>query len=216
MSDHNHNDMAEIYSKLGRAIASVGAVAKTATVSTGKYDYKHATLNDVLDVCQAALSAQGLTLAMPLNTRDELVFVDMLIIETLSGNYLHFPGLGTPVNRDPQANGSAITYAKRYALVSMFCLHVEDDDGAQAGRAARNPMRRTEAEGIIRDELAKLDKGEQKEFANDFQEEFHSTLTNLPEHRHGEALTFWKFWQDDKPADPDLKPNTDEPEGVEE
>ena len=211
MTDHAHDPqpLAQIYSKLGRAIASVGKVAKTAEVKTGKYDYKHATLNDVLDVVQEALTSQGLTLAMPLNTRDELVFVDMLIIETLSGNYLHFPGLGTPVNRDPQANGSAITYAKRYALVSLFCLHVEDDDGHQAGRSVRDPQNRTAAETQIRQGLATLTREERAQFAEDFKTEFNCTLTQMAESRHGEALGFWKFWKDDKPADPELRPNSD-------
>jgi hypothetical protein len=216
MTDHAHTDpMTAMYAKLGQAIASVGTVAKTAEVKTGKYDYKHATLNDVLDVVQEALTAQGLTLAMPLNTRDELVFVDILIIEIATGNYLHFPGLGTPVNRDPQANGSAITYAKRYALVSMFSLHVEDDDGQQAGRSVRDPQNRTAAESQIRQGLATLTREERAEFAEDFKTEFNCTLTQMAESRHGEALGFWKFWKDDKWADPELRLKTDEPVEVE-
>ena len=33
---------------------------------------------------------------------------------------------------DPQAQGSAITYARRYGLMSLLCLSAEDDDGESA------------------------------------------------------------------------------------
>ena len=42
--------------------------------------------------------------------------------------------------------------------------------------------------------MAGMQDDEKHEFAAAFKEEFHSTLTTLPEGRHGDALRFAKFW----------------------
>jgi hypothetical protein len=99
-----------------------------------------------------------------------------------------------PVKGEPQALGSALTYLRRYALTTLFALNVEDDDGAQAQRAAVAPTHRTPAEGEIREMMTGLTADGLADFAADFKEEFGSTLSALPESRHGEALKFTKFW----------------------
>jgi hypothetical protein len=90
--------------------------------------------------------------------------------------------------------GSAVSYGRRYALTSLFALKVEDDDGGMAHRAVARPGERTVAEKEVRAIVAKLDKDAAAAFQSEFMEEFGSTLTNLPESRHGEALAFAKLW----------------------
>ena len=41
--------------------------------------------------------------------------------------------------QDPQAYGSAITYARRYGLAAIVCLATEDDDGEAATRPVTAP-----------------------------------------------------------------------------
>jgi hypothetical protein len=54
-----------------------------------------------------------------------------------SGQWLegHYPI--RPMKEDPQAHGSAITYARRYSLAAMVCVSAEDDDDGNlaAGRS---------------------------------------------------------------------------------
>ena len=46
-----------------------------------------------------------------------------------------------PVKQDPQSYGSALTYARRYALMSLVGIAPEDDDGHAASQApAEEPM----------------------------------------------------------------------------
>jgi len=48
--------------------------------------------------------------------------------------------MALPDNIDPQKNGSAITYFRRYCLQSLLGLRAEDDDGNSAsGNAVRKP-----------------------------------------------------------------------------
>ena len=62
-------------------------------------------------------------LTMRLNTTIYHVKTNERISESMS----------MPITKaDPQGAGSAITYMRRYALVSMLCLNVDDDDGNAA------------------------------------------------------------------------------------
>lgn len=57
---------------------------------------------------------------------------------------MEFGPLVLPYGNSPQAAGSAITYARRYALVAALGLATEDDDGAAATQAARADRPRTQ------------------------------------------------------------------------
>lgn len=187
--------------KLARATRSMGRITRTQTANTGSYTYTYATLTDVLEVVNDALGAEGLALMQPIAIEDGNQVVNTLITDTDTGDYLMFPGPGVPVKGDPQAAGSALTYNRRYALTSLFSLAVEDDDGAVAHRSATRPQGRTEAEIEVRRIIAGLSADDQAAFQSDFRNEFHSTLTALPESRHGDALTYAKFWTSPSPSE---------------
>jgi hypothetical protein len=188
------DDINAMRAKLARATQAMSSVSKTKTANVGTYTYTYATLTDVLTTVKNALTEQGLVLMQPIEIRDGFQVVSTLITDITTGEYLMFPGPGVPVKGDPQAAGSALTYNRRYALTSLFGLEVDDDDGATAHRAETKPQSRTEAEVETRKIIAALSADDQSAFQADFREEFHSTLTGLPESRHGEALKFAKFW----------------------
>jgi hypothetical protein len=190
----------ELYRKLALAVAEVSAVSKSKTADTGKYKYSYADLTDVLHAVKDACQTAGLVILQPINTRDGNLYVDTLVIDKGTGDFLHFPGPALPTKGDPQAAGSAITYLRRYALTSMFAMEVSDDDGAQATRAARDPHHRTQAETDVRKIIGSLSKEDQALFVADFRQEFGTGLTELPESRHGDALAFAKFWAKDEEA----------------
>jgi len=62
-------------------------------------------------------------------------------------------GIELPQNSDPQKLGSAITYYRRYTLVSLLGLQAEDDDGNSA-KPKPQPIK---AEITLVDALAKLE-----------------------------------------------------------
>lgn len=90
---------------------------------------KYASLDAILEVVTPILNKNGLFIAQfPVND-DNRVGVYTAIYykdgEKIDGRFTM-----TLAKNDPQGAGSAITYARRYALVSMLGLNVEDDDDA--------------------------------------------------------------------------------------
>jgi len=96
---------------------------------------KYADLNSVMDACKGELNKNDIAVLQPLMG----MTVETILIH-VSGEWLSSE---TPivckVQNDPQALGSAITYARRYGLQSMVGLSAEDDDAEKA-------TSRTEAE----------------------------------------------------------------------
>ena len=93
---------------------------------------KYATLSNILESIQVPLLEAGLSFCqMP--DGDQLV---TLIIHTESGEYFQSAYPIKPTRNDPQSFGSAVTYARRYALTSILGINVEDDDGTEASAPA--------------------------------------------------------------------------------
>jgi len=102
---------------------------------------KYADLASIWDACRAALAANGLSVVQfpqPITISDGYAVVE---VET---TLLHASGqwmagtLSLPVSKaDAQGVGSAITYARRYALAAVVGVAPDDDDGnaASAGGA---------------------------------------------------------------------------------
>ena len=199
-----------VHAKLAQARAIVKPVIKSETADAGKYEYSYASLSSVLKAVDEACNTAGLSWWQEIRHQGELNWqLFTVLYDAEADEYQHFGGAINTTKGDPQANGSALTYARRYSLVVLFGMNQSDDDGGMAHRAATDPQRRTEAEGIIRDGLKKLSKTEQKDFASDFKEEFHCTLTALPEGKHGDALGYWKFWTT---ASPETREEARKPE----
>jgi len=94
---------------------------------------KYAGLASILEVVLPILHKNGLYLSQsPINDGDR-VGVCTDIIHAESGESLESRFTLSLAKNDPQGAGSAITYARRYALVSMLGLNIdEDDDGNEA------------------------------------------------------------------------------------
>lgn len=188
--------MSELNAKFARAVAHAEAVTKSKVADLGKdFKYSYVTLNDVLATCRDACATEGLAftqLIVP-HGADRQQMTTM-IIDTATGDAVDFGGPIFPVTGDPQAVGSAITYHRRYSLVMLFALTVNDDDGQQANRAAVKPNARTAAEIEIRTLISDMDGDTRGRFMESFKESYRSTLTDLPESQHGDALLFTTLW----------------------
>jgi hypothetical protein len=95
---------------------------------------KYADLASVWDACRASLSANGLCVLQTTRIEGK----DGILLETTlahaSGEWVS-SDLYMPVTKnDPQGFGSAITYARRYALAALVGVAPEDDDGNEASR----------------------------------------------------------------------------------
>jgi len=112
------------------ALSELDAVTKTRKADMGTHSYSYADLGSVLDTVKPVLSAHGLAVSQPVDQEG----VTTLVLHT-SGQWLAFGPLAVKATTNtPQAFGSAITYGRRYALLSCLNLGSEDDDGAHASR----------------------------------------------------------------------------------
>lgn len=111
------------------------------TAREGKrgYTFTYATLDAILDLVRPVLSANGLALTQALMPAGKLLVVTTLAHS--SGEWLR-SYLPVESSGNSQALGSAISYAKRYAVTAMLGITAEDDDDANA--ADGNTVKRIE------------------------------------------------------------------------
>ena len=88
----------------------------------------YATLNSVWEACKDALHDNSLVLLQPIDIIDGVHVVKTILMHTSGEQIISIcPILCTKPN-DPQAMGSAITYARRYSLASIIGIVTDDDD----------------------------------------------------------------------------------------
>lgn len=119
-----------IYQKLHLAKQSMGKVIKNATNPHLKRNY--ADINSIIDTVEPILLDHGLLLIQPII--DDKVCTCIVDVET--GDKVDCY-LKLPLITDAQKLGGAITYFRRYTLVSLLSLQAVDDDGHEASRAPK-------------------------------------------------------------------------------
>lgn len=105
---------------------------------------KYADLPSVIAAIKPALIKHGLAFTQPCEPSPNGVTV-RTVLHHGTGETLDLGGLFVPANKqDAQGFGSALTYARRYSLLSAFGVPTEDDDGhsasASMNRAAEPPV----------------------------------------------------------------------------
>lgn len=120
-------------SNLNEAVAAVQrsglVLKKDASFNYGNY----ATLGAVIDVLRPALEANDLIVEQAPNLVDgrEVLTTVIIHVPTDQARIYHSPLVLD--KQTMQGVGSAITYSRRYALVSIFFMDAdEDDDGNEA------------------------------------------------------------------------------------
>lgn len=119
-----------IYQKLHLAKQSMGKVIKNAINPHLKRNY--ADINSIIDTVEPILLDCGLILMQPV--RDDKVFT---IIADVDSQDILESFMTLPPITDAQKLGGAITYFRRYTLVSLLSLQAVDDDGHEASRAPK-------------------------------------------------------------------------------
>ena len=105
----------------------MGKVSKSA--NNPFFKSKYAPLPDILEAISEPLDESGLTFSQ-FPDGDSLTTI---LMHPESGEWIEASYSMHPVKSDPQSVGSAITYARRYALGAILALNIdEDDDGNKA------------------------------------------------------------------------------------
>ena len=116
---------------------------------------KYVPLDAVLDAIAEPLRTCGIAILQPTTIQDgRTVLVTRLVHE--SGEWIEGRYPVHPVKADPQGEGSALTYARRYALMALVGIAPEDDDGNAAVKAAEKTAAEDKGKAdTLRDSLAK-------------------------------------------------------------
>jgi hypothetical protein len=94
---------------------------------------KYASLAAVLDTARPALQEAGLAVVQaPGPIHDGKLSLTTMILHGASGQWLRSTGQIALTKQGPQETGSAITYARRYGLMSLLGLPAVDDDAEEA------------------------------------------------------------------------------------
>ena len=111
----------------------VGKVIKDAR----GYNYRYATLSNILDVIQDPLNECGLSVIQLPQGDHELV----TILTHISGEFISNTSRMVPKEDNPQQRGSCITYQRRYSLGAILCINIDEDDDGAAASGIKNPQK---------------------------------------------------------------------------
>lgn len=155
------NSQAKVYSAFIKAQKEFGAALKTST--NPHFKSKYADLASCVDAVISALNNNGIGLTQFIHESESGVTVETVFLHE-SGEVLTSGQLNVPVvKNDAQGYGSALTYARRYSLMTACGIAPEDDDGNAATKAAPRPA---SAKSVPQDIFDKLDSITQDKIRN--------------------------------------------------
>jgi hypothetical protein len=131
-------DTTDVVTRFARSVAAIGAVEKSSEADAGTYTYKYATLPATLAEVRRVCDMHGLVMSQNMtgvsNEHGDYLEVTTSVIALESGQVLTFDPARSKVPADPQKQGGASTYLRRYSLVSLWSIPTPDDDDGHAAR----------------------------------------------------------------------------------
>ena len=97
---------------------------------------KYADLNSVREAVIPVLNSNGISVIQPMVHIDGRNFIKTILLHESGEALESYTEIVYAKTNDAQAQGSGITYARRYGLQSMVCVGADDDDGNAASKPA--------------------------------------------------------------------------------
>lgn len=137
MSNTSDN-IVELTKALLKAQMEMGDASKGAKNPFFKSSY--ADLNSIREVAHPVLNKNGIWLGQPVIQKEGKSYLQTKLVHADSGQWMTSDvEIVCAKPNDPQAMGSAISYARRYGLQSMLSIGAVEDDGEAAmGRNKQN------------------------------------------------------------------------------
>jgi len=105
-------------------------IPKDKTVNNGKYKYSYSDLATIWQKIREPLAECGLAVVQMPSTYNSKLHMTTLVSH-ISGQWVQDTMELEVTNQTPQGQGSAITYGRRYMLISSLGLTTEDDNDAR-------------------------------------------------------------------------------------
>lgn len=118
---------------------------------------KYADLNAVREAVIPTLNKHGITVLQPITTVDGKNYVKTVLLHESGETIESLTEIIYSKQNDAQAQGSGITYARRYGLQSLVCVGADDDDGNNASKPQKDAKKeyRNEVKAPVQSEIDK-------------------------------------------------------------
>ena len=192
-----------LFAALSQAQGEMPNVKKDST--NPFFKSKYADLAACWDACRATLSKHGLSVMQIPDGPSGLITV----LGHTSGQWISGRVEMTLTKNDPQGLGSALTYARRYALSAFIGLASEDDDdGNAASQAPAKKPRKKAPEQPSKEQVEFLEKLlDSSTVTNDEREKTWTRLIDADKTQFSKAITYWK---DETESRRDAKPTVED------
>lgn len=134
MEEIKEMEMSNEIAELAKALAAAQGMMENAKKSSNNpfFKSKYADLAECWDTCRDPLSKNDLSVVqMPGAMEGDQIQLTTMLLHS-SGQWIKSTMTITVAKLDAQGIGSAITYARRYALAAIVGIAQEDDDGNAA------------------------------------------------------------------------------------
>lgn len=141
--------MSDGVSEIAGALSAAQGMIDDASKGTKNsfFNSKYADLAAVRAVIREPLAKNGLAIIQFPRLAGPVVEVETMLLHK-SGEFFA-ETLQMPVGKnDPHGIGSAITYARRYGIMSILCIASEDDDGNAAVKSVQAEAEKVKAEEV--------------------------------------------------------------------
>jgi ERF superfamily len=145
MTETIHSAMAKAFAEIEGAIKDRGNPAFKADGAPVKY----ATLESVVQAVRPALIAHDLWFNQISHDRAGGVCVETIVRHSSGGEFAFGPLFLPASKQDAQGYGSALTYARRYSLMTAFGICPEDDDGNSATPPSKDDVHHQPSQSVI-------------------------------------------------------------------
>ena len=129
----------QIAAALVKAQKEMGTAVKDA--KNPFFKSKYADLNSIREACMPALNSNGIVLLQPIVHIDGKNFVKTLLLHESGESIEGLTEIMYSKPNDAQAQGSGITYARRYGMQSLCNVGADDDDGNGATQPTATPKK---------------------------------------------------------------------------
>jgi hypothetical protein len=134
--------------KIARIQDKIGKLTK----DTKGYNYKYFDINQLLEKLQPLLREEKLVIIQPIVNGEVRTIILNEDGKDMENDKL-MSSIKLPENVEPQKLGSAITYYRRYSLVSLLALEAEDDDGASVQPSKKSVIKNEDLPSVDIDDL---------------------------------------------------------------
>jgi hypothetical protein len=110
----------------------------------------YADLNSVREACLPELNKNGIVVLQPICQVEGKSYVKTVLLHESGESLESMTEIVYGKQGDAQAQGSGITYARRYGLQSLVCIGAEDDDGNKASEKPKETKTEVRSDEDVR------------------------------------------------------------------